>query len=53
MQNIAGNRGCNSWREEWEYGDAVLITQGHVSAYLSEFLINEEPLTIPCYIDKG
>ena len=50
MQNFAGNRAVTAGEKN---GGTVLITQGHVSAYLPEFLINKEPLTIPCYIDKG
>ena len=35
---------------QWGYG---VNNARHVSIYLPEFLINKEPLTIPCYIDKG
>ena len=49
MQNFAGNRGTAGEKN----GDTVLITQGPVSAYLPESTTNKEPLTIPCYIDKG
>jgi hypothetical protein len=49
MKNFSGNRGCNIWREEWGYG---VNNARHVSAYLLDFLIYKEPLTIPGYIDK-
>jgi hypothetical protein len=50
IKNFSGNRGCNIWRKELGYG---VNNARHVSAYLPEFLINKESLTIPCYIDKG